>query len=151
MGLLRQIKNNNKSVVRQILDLFPRWILDNCTKAYQTDKVCSKYKTYDQFVALTYGQLYICHTISDISTGVGVSGTFISDLVLKQNPARPNMSDGNRKLDWQVFDNLYYKLLSHYKSVLKKHHQSHIIEEIKGQSIKFIDSSTIPLCLSMFD
>ncbi len=61
------------------------------------------------------------------------------------------MSDGNRKRDWRVFESLYYKLLSHYRSILKKHHQSFVIEEIKGKSIKLIDSSTIPLCLAMFD
>ena len=151
MGLFRRNKNNNKPVIRQILDLVPQWLFDNCTKTYKTDKGCSKYKTYDQFVALTYGQLYKCHTLSDISTGIGVSETFISDMGLKQSPARSTMSDGNKKRDSQVFESLYYKLLSHYKSVLKKHHKSHIVDEIKGQSVKLIDSSTIPLCLSMFD
>jgi len=151
MGLFRRNKNTNKPVIRQILDLVPRWIFEDCTNTYKTDKGCSKYKTYDQFVALTYGQLYKCHTLSDISTGIGVSETFISDLGLKQSPARSTMSDGNRKRDWRVFESLYHKLLSHYKSVLKKHHQSFVIDQIKGQSIKLIDSSTIPLCLSMFD
>ncbi|GET28593.1 hypothetical protein SD074_07950 [Prolixibacter sp. SD074] len=50
-------KNTNKPVIRQILDLVPRWIFDSCTNTYKPDKGCSKYKTYDQFVALTYGQL----------------------------------------------------------------------------------------------
>jgi hypothetical protein len=151
MGLFRRNKNNNKPVIRQVIDLVPRWIFNNCTNTYKTDKGCSKYMTYDQFVALTYGQLYKCHTLSDISTGIGVSETFISDLGLKQSPARSTMSDGNKKRDWRVFESLYYKLLSHYKSILKQHHQSFVIEEIKGKSIKLIDSSTIPLCLSMFD
>jgi hypothetical protein len=151
MGLFRRNKNTNKPVISQILDLVPKWIFDNCTNTYKTDKGCSKYKTRDQFVALTYGQLYKCHTLSDISTGIGVSETFISDLGLKQSPARSTMSDGNKKRDWRVYESLYYKLLSLYKNMLKKHHQSFIIEEIKGQSIKLIDSSTIPLCLNMFD
>ena len=151
MGLFRQNKSSNKPVIKQILDLVPRWQIVNCTNTYKTDKGCSKYKTYDQFVALTFGQLYKCHTLSDISTGIGVSKTFISDLGLKQSPTRSTMSDGNKKRDWRVFESLYYKLLSHYKHILKKHHQSHIIEEIKGRTIKLIDSSTISLCLSMFD
>jgi len=151
MGLFRRNKNTNKPVISQILDLVPRWIFDSCTKTYKTDKGCSKYKTYDQFVALTFGQLYKCHTLSDISTGIGVSETFISDLGLKQSPARSTMSDGNKNRDWHVFENLYFKLLSHYKSVLKKHHKSFIVEEIKGKCIKLIDSTTIPLCLSMFN
>jgi hypothetical protein len=151
MGLFRRNKNTNKPIISQILDLVPKWIFDSCANTYQTDKGCSKYKTYDQFVALTYGQLYKCHTLSDISTGIGVSETFISDLGLKQSPARSTMSDGNKKRDWHVFESLYFKLLSHYKSVLKRHHKSYIVEEIKGKCVKLIDSTTIPLCLSMFD
>jgi hypothetical protein len=151
MGLFRRNKNTNKPIISQILDLVPDWILISCTNMYQADKGCSKYKTYDQFVALTFGQLYKCHTLSDISTGIGVSETFISDLDLKQSPARSTMSDGNKKRDWRVFESLYFRLLSHYKSVLKKHHKSYIVEEIKGKSIKLIDSTTISLCLSMFD
>ena len=151
MGLFRRNKNTNKPVIKQILDLVPRWLLISCTNTYKTDKGCSKYKTYDQFVALTYGQLYKCHTLSDISTGIGVSEIFISDHGLQQSPARSTMSDGNKKRNYQVYESLYYRLLSHYKSILKKHHKSYIVEEIKGQSVKLIDSSTIPLCLSMFD
>jgi hypothetical protein len=54
----------------------------------------------DQFVALTYGQLNKCYTLNDISTGIGVSETFIEDLGLTQSPARSTMSDGNKKRDW---------------------------------------------------
>jgi len=151
MGLFRRNKNNNKPVIRQILDLVPSWLFENCTNTYQTDKGCSKYKTYDQFVALTFGQLNKCQSLNDISAGIGVSEVFIKDLKLNQSPARSTMSDGNKKRDWHVFESLYYRLLSHYKSVLKKHHNTHIIKEIKDKSIKLIDSSVISLCLSMFD
>jgi hypothetical protein len=151
MGLFRRNKNNNKPLLRQIIDLVPRWIFDSCTKTHQTDKGCSKYKTYDQFVALTFGQLNKCQSLNDISAGIGVSEIFIDDLNLKQSPARSTMSDGNKKRDWQVFESLYYRLLSHYKTVLKKYHNTHIIKEIKDQSVKLIDSSIISLCLAMFD
>jgi hypothetical protein len=151
MGLFRRNKNNNKPVIRQILDLVPRWIFDGCTNTYKTDKGVSKYRTYDQFVALTFGQLNKCHSLNDISAGTGVSETFIKDLGLSQSPARSTMSDGNKKRDWRVFESLYNRLLSHYKSVLKKYHDVHTIDEIKGKVVKLIDSSTISLCLSMYD
>ena len=151
MGLFRRNKNNKKPVIRQILDLVPGWLFRSCTNTFKTDKGVSKYRTYDQFVALTFGQLNKCQSLSDISAGIGVSEIFIRDLNLKQSPARSTMSDGNKNRDWHVFESLYYRLLSHYKSVLKTHHNTHIIDEIKGKSIKLIDSSVISLCLSMFD
>ena len=151
MGLFRQNKNNNKPLIRQILDLVPRWLFESCTNTYKTDKGCSKYKTYDQFVALTFGQLNKYQSLNDISAGIGVNEIFIEDLNLRQSPARSTMSDGNKNRDWHVFESLYYRLLSHYKTVLKKHHKGHIIKEIKDKSIKLIDSSIISLCLSMFN
>ena len=151
MGLFRRNKNNKKPLIRQIIDLVPRWILDSCTKQFNSDKGCSKYKTHDQFVALTFGQLNKCYTLSDISTGIGVCTTFIEDLGLTQSPARSTMSDGNKKRNWKVYEALYNKLLKHYERILKSNNQRNIIQEIKDHSIKIIDSSIISVCLSMFD
>ena len=150
MGLYRRNKNNNKPLVKQIIDLVPRWMLNSITRQFNSDKGCSRYKTYDQFVALTFGQLNKCLTLSDISTGIGVSEVYISDLGLDQSPARSTMRDGNKKRDWRVFEALYYRLLKYYERVLRAKHQSHIIEEVKNQRIKLIDSTTISLCLSTF-
>ena len=135
MGLFRRNKNNNKPVITQILELVPNWMLKSCTKTYNSDKGTSKYKTYDQFVALTFGQLAKCQSLNDISAGIGVSETFIKDLGLTQSPAKSTMSDGNKKRDWHVFESLYNRLLSHYKFVLKKHHNTHIIEQIKSKTV----------------
>ena len=150
MGLFKRSKNTNKPLIRQILDLVPPWIFNQCVTKHKSDKGCSRYKAYDQFVALTYGQLNKCLTLSDISTGIGISETYIADLGLKQSPATSTMSDGNKKRDYQVFEDLYYRLLKHYNRILIKTKQTHIIKEIKDKSIKLIDSTTISLCLSMF-
>lgn len=151
MGLFRRCKNNSKPLIRQIIDFVPRWMLESCSKQYQGDKGCSKYRTYDQFVSMTFGQLNKCLTLSDISTGIGVNETFIKDLGLQQSPARSTMSDGNKKRNWKVFETLYFRLLKHYERILVTKHQGSIIEEIKDQKIKIIDSTTISLCLSLFD
>lgn len=151
MGLFRRNKNTNKPLLGQILDLVPSWLFSSCVQKHKSDKGCSKYKTYDQFVALSFGQLCKCMTLSDISTGIGVSKTFISDLGLSQSPARSTMSDGNKKRDWRVFESLYHKLLNHYQGLLSKHHKSEVIAQLKGRTIKLIDSTTIGLCLSMFN
>jgi hypothetical protein len=151
MGLFKRSKNTNKPIIRQILDLIPGYILQRAVTRYNSDKYCSRYLTYDELVALSFGQLNKCQTLSDISTGLGVSETYIQDLGLKQSPARSTMSDGNRQRPWQVYEYLYYALLKHYGGVLRKAHKSHMIKELEGMDIKLIDSSTISLCLRLFD
>ena len=151
MGLFRRCKNNSKPLIRQIIDLVPRWMLESCSKSYLGNKGCSKYRTYDQFVAMTFGQLNKCLTLNDISIGLGVNLTYIKDLGLEQSPARSTMSDGNKNRDWRIFELLYFRLIKHYESMLKARHLSKVIDEIKDQTIKIIDSTTISLCLAMFD
>lgn len=151
MGLFKRTKNTNKPLIKQIIDLIPRWILQQCITRYQSDKGCHKYKTYDQLVALIFGQLCQCTTLADISTGLSVSKTFISDLGLEQNPAKSTMSDGNKKRNWRVYEMLYFKLLNHYHQLLKPKHRTEIIDEIKRFHIKIIDTTIISLCLSLFD
>ncbi|MGI8600183.1 MAG: IS4 family transposase [Chitinophagaceae bacterium] len=151
MGLFRRTKNNNRPLLSQIIALIPGRILQKSIQQHKSDKYCSRYKTYDQLVSLMFGQLNKCYTLEDISAGIGVSGTFIKDLGLHQSPARSTMSDGNKKRNWQVFESLYYSLLRHYEGILIKRHHSRVIEEIKTKTIKIIDSTTISLCLSLFN
>lgn len=151
MGLFTRNKSNRKPVIKQILELIPGDLLQGSISKHKSDKFCSKYKTYDHLVSQMFGQLNKCQTLTDISTAIGVNTTFIADLGLKQSPARSTMSDGNAKRDWRVFETLYYKLLSHYNSLLLRHGKSRDIEEIKGEIVKLIDSTTISVCLSLFE
>jgi len=70
MGLFRRNKNIKKPVIWQIIDLVPQCMIQSCAKKHKSDKGGIKYKTYGQFVALTYGQLNTCYTLNDISTGI---------------------------------------------------------------------------------
>ena len=142
MGLFRRSKNTNQPLLGQILDLIPRHSLRTQVLKHQSDKGCSKYKTYDQLVALIFGQLNKCYTLTDISCGLSVSGTFLSDIGLLQSPAKSTMSDGNKKRSYKVYESLYYRLLSYHKQLLKVRYQSHIIEEIKHHTIKLVDSTS---------
>ena len=151
MKLHRRSKNNKKPIIRQVLDLIPAFILRNSVKKFQTDKGCHKYKTYDQLVALSFGQLGKCYTLSDISCGLSISSTFMTDLGIKQNPVKSTMSDGNRQRDYRVFEDIYYQLISYYRRTLTDTRDRLVIEEIKKETIKLIDSSTVSLCLSLFD
>ena len=151
MGLFRRNKNNNKPIIKQIIDLIPAHLIQKVTQRYQSDKGRSKYRTYDQLVSLLFGQLNKCHTLEDISVGIGASKTFIRDLGLKQSPAKSTMSDGNKIRTYKVFESLYMNLLSYYGNLLKRHSHHKVLEEVKTKSVLLRDSSTIIVCLSLFD
>ena len=150
MGLFRRNKNTNKPVIRQIIDLIPAHLLRRAIQTHHTDKYCHKYKTYDQLVALLFGQLWRCSTLDDISVGIGASKTFIRDLGLEQSPAKSTMSDGNKNRDYKVFENLYMSLLNYYSHQLISHNYRKIIDEVKNKTVLIRDSSSMSLCLGLF-
>ena len=151
MKLHRRSKNNKKPILRQVLDLIPAHILRRSINKLQTDKGCHKYKTYDQLVALSFGQLGKCYTLSDISCGLSISSTYMVDLELKQNPVKSTMSDGNKKRNYRVFEDIYYQLIKHYGRTLTDKRDRAVIKEVQNETIKLIDSSTVSLCLNLFD
>src|SRR5690554_7270216 len=50
-----------------------------------------------------------------------------------------------------VYESLYTSLLTYYSHLLKRHSYRQAIEEVKTQTILLRDSSTISVCLGLFD
>ena len=61
------------------------------------------------------------------------------------------MSYGNKNRDYRVFEDIYYQLIKHYGRTLTDLRDKAVIEEVKNETIKLIDSSTVSLCLNLFD
>ncbi|MEN8122760.1 MAG: IS4 family transposase [Bacteroidota bacterium] len=149
--LHKNTKKSEKPLLRQIIDLVPKHIFYDNIRIFQSDKGCSKYKTYDQFVSMIFGQLNKCLSLREINLGLSVDEKLLRDLNLGQSPAKSTMSDGNAKRDWQVFERIYFELVKYYKNVFSKQPGYQEIAEIEGRSIKLVDATIMSVCLSLFD
>lgn len=147
----KNTKKSDKPLLKQILELIPRHLLLDSIRQNQSDKGCSAYKTYDQLVAMTFGQLNKCNSLREISLGLSVDEKLIRDLGLEQSPAKSTMSDGNSNRGWEVYEHLYFSLIAYYKDVFKQQPEYKEIEEIEGKSIKLVDATIMSVCLSLFD
>jgi len=147
----KNTKKSDKPLLKQILDLIPRHVLLDSIRQNHSDKGCSAYKTYDQLVAMIFGQLNKCSSLREISLGLGVDEKQIRDLGLKQSPAKSTMSDGNAKRTWKVYEQIYSGLITYYKGVFQKQPQYKEIKEIEGKSIKLVDATIMSVCLNLFD
>src|SRR5699024_9925299 len=94
-------KKSDKPLLGQILDLIPSSLLNKAVGQYESDKHCHKYKTYDQLVAMMFGQLNKCHTLREIAQGISISPKFLNDIGLEQSPAKSTMSDSHAKREWR--------------------------------------------------
>jgi hypothetical protein len=143
-------KKSDKPIFKEIVDMIPSSILKRATAQFKSNKHCHTYMTYDQLCSMMFGQLNNCHSLREIALGIDQSPEFLYDIGLAQSPAKSTMSDGNKKRNYQVFEAIYKKLLQHYSTTLRHREGYKVIEEIKGKSIKIVDSTTMTVSLSLF-
>ncbi|MTI86961.1 MAG: IS4 family transposase [Balneolaceae bacterium] len=144
------VKKSDKPLLGQILDLIPVRLLAQSIQTYQSDKHCHAYKTYDQLVAMMFGQLNKCHSLREIAQGISISLTFLNDIGLQQSPAKSTMSDSHTKRDWQVFESLYFGLLEHFSGLFRKRAEHKVIQEIEDKHVKLVDASIMSVSLKLF-
>jgi hypothetical protein len=97
-----------------------------------------------------FGQLNRCLTLREISIGIDQSPEFLSDIGLKQSPAKSSMSYGNEKRNYKIFEELYYSLLNYFKHSLARRPEYKVIEEVKNHTIKIVDASIMSVSLNLF-
>jgi len=154
MGFLvphKNTKNSDTTLFKQLIDLIPAHIFHDAINRYSLNKGCSSYMAYDQFVAMTFGQLNKCLSLREISLGLSSDEKLLLDLKIKQSPAKSTMSDGNSKRDWRGYAHIYFELIKYYKGVFTKQVGYKEITEIEGKSIKLVDATIMSVCLSLFD
>lgn len=142
-------KKSEKPIFKEILDMIPSSILKKLIARYKSDKHCYTYFTYDQLVSMIFGQLNNCHTLREIALGIDQSPEFLADIGLKQSPAKSTMSDGNKKRNYQVFEDLYFALLKHYSTTLRQTEGYKVIKEIEGKNIQIVDASIMSVCFPL--
>ena len=150
MGLIKRVKNSNKPLFGQIIDLIPSEIIRKATEKHKTDRYTKKYRTRDQLVAMLFGQLNNCHTLRDILAGFNLNYEFLKGSGLSYSPARSTMSDGHKSRDWKVYEEIFNQTLKHYKRLFSRTASANDMVKITKKAIRIVDSSTLPLCLSLF-
>jgi DDE family transposase/uncharacterized protein DUF4372 len=150
MGLIKRIKNSKKPLLGQILELIPSSVIIKAVAEFNSDHYCKTYRTYNQLVALLFGQLNKCYTLRDIVVGFNVSADFLRDVGLQRSPARSTMSYGHQHRDWRVFEDIFINTLSHYERLFTRTAYYKPLVELKGKMINIVDSTTISLCLNLF-
>lgn len=150
MGLIKRVKNSEKPLFGQILDLIPTEIITKATLKFTSDKYVKKYRTRDQLVAMLFSQLNHCYTLRDIIAGFNISLAFLKGIGMQHTPARSTMSDGHKKRDWRVYEEIFNKTLQHYKRMFSRTASATDMLKIEQKAIRIVDSSILPLCLSLF-
>ena len=137
----------NLTLFSQIISKLDRIKFAKLVKAKQTDKHQKGYKSWSQLVAMLFCQFAKSSSLRDISNGLRSATGNINHMGLSMAPSKSTIGYQNKNRDWELFRDYYYELL---KSLGQQAGFRQVKFKIKSK-IFLLDSTTIGLCLNIFD
>lgn len=131
----------------QIISKLDRGSFKSLVEAHQTDKHQKGYNSWTHLVSMLFCQFAKSQSVRDISNGLRSATGNLNHLGIQKAPSKSTISYQNKNRDWHLFKDYYYKLLSQLGQQMNIKQSKFRIKS----KIFLLDSSTISLCLSLFD
>jgi len=131
----------------QIISKLNKEIFKKLVREKSTDKYHKGFNSWSHLVSMLFCQFAKSQSIRDISNGLRSATGNLNHLGIETAPSKSNLSYQNQRRNWTLFKDYYYKLFD-YLGQQARFRQTKF--RIKSK-IFLLDSSTISLCLSLFD
>lgn len=131
----------------QIIGKLDRSRFSRLVQFRQSDKHQKGYDSWTHLVSMLFCHFAKSKSVRDISNGLRSATGNLNHLGIKRAPSKSTISYQNKNRNWELFRDYYYLLL---ESLGQQAGFKQVKFRIKSK-IFLLDSSTISLCLSLFD
>lgn len=137
--------NKNKYVFAQLIEFLDKDKFRHLVDKYNGNRYVKSFTCWNQLLALMFGQLSNRESLRDVVVALEAHHTKCYHLGIGRNPiAKTTLASANQNRDYRIFENFAFFMMEQAR---KK--QATDIFKLKGHVYAF-DSTTIPLCLSIF-
>lgn len=137
----------NITLFSQIIATLCRTKFAKLVAEKQTDKHAKGYNSWTHLIAMLFCQFAKSQSVRDISNGLRSATGNLNHLGIQKAPSKSAISYQNKHRSWELFRAYYYQLLG---SLGQQAGFKQLRFKIKSK-IFLLDSTTISLCLSLFD
>jgi hypothetical protein len=135
---------NVSTVFNQVLNLIPYSQIQKTVDEFNGDKYTKKFNSFHHFVTLLYAQITEKNSLRDIERPININKGKIQYFSLPEIK-RSTLAEANNRRDYRIFEKIFYVLLDKTMKLTPKH-------KFKFKNPLYsLDSTTIDLCLSIFD
>ena len=137
------------SIFSQLLQLFLRLEFEQAVKEHHAERSTKGFSSWGQFVAMLFCQLGRAHSLREICGGLASCEGKLKHLGVPEAPKKSTLAYANEHRPWELYRTVFEQTLAKCQSVVAA----------SGSKKKFrfknklvsLDSSTIDLCMSVFD
>ena len=135
------------SIFSQILKLVPRQEFEVAVKEHKAERHARGFSSWAQMIAMMFCQLGHAQSLREITGGLTACEGKLRHLGVEEPPKRSTLAYANEHRPWQLYETVFYNVLTRCQSeakVLKRKFRF-------KHKLLSLDSTVIPLCLSVFD
>jgi hypothetical protein len=129
-------------VFGQLLSFLPKKIIYSVAQEYNSDRYCKGFDTWAHLVSMLFACFGNCTSLREITSGMRALEGRLQYTGLKKFPARSTFSDANSRRSEAVFEQIYYRLKSHWEPFLP--------DSRTRNKVRIFDSTTISLFKEIF-
>ena len=141
--------NLGKTLFAQLMEFVPWTSFARIVARYSGDARVSVLPSTEHFRIMAYAQLTWRESLRDIEVTLGANATKLYAMGLRQAVRRSTLADANERRDWRIWAD-FAAVLSRRANKLYADEPLGLDVNIAGK-VYALDSSTIDLCLSLFD
>lgn len=131
----------------QIIQTLDRFSFSKLVQTHQTDKHHKGIHSWTHLVTMLFCQFSKLNSLRDVCNGLKSASGNLNHLGVERAPCKSSLSYQNKHRNWQLFQAYYFKMLAKL-SGMATFRQTRF--KIKSK-ILLLDSTTISLCLSLYD
>jgi hypothetical protein len=135
------------SIFSQILSLIPRTLFDDAVGKHQAERHARGFSSRTQFVAMLFCQLGHAQSLREITGGLAACEGKLRHLGVEEPPKRSTLSYANQHRPWQLYQTVFNQLLTRCQAEAASHKRKFRFKH----KLLSLDSTVVPLCLSVFD
>jgi hypothetical protein len=137
------------SIFSQLLQLFPRTEFEQAVREHDAERGAKGFSSWGQFVAMEFCQLGHAYSLREVCGGLASCEGKLRHLGVPEAPKRSTLAYANEHRPWELYRTVFQQLLEKcHAAVTESGFQKRFRFKNKLTSL---DSSTIDLCVSMFD
>ena len=136
--------NQDRYVFSQVINFIDRNHFNYLVRKYNGDRYVKSYSTWNQLLTLIFGQLSRSASLRDVVIALQAQGSKCYHLGVGKHVSRSNLAKANEQRDYHIFEEFAYYMIEQAK-------QKFTNNTLTTVDIYAFDSTTIDLCLTLFD
>ena len=139
--------NVGKTLFAQVMEFVPWKTFGRIVKRHKGDAGVRTLGCADLFRVMAFAQLTWRESLRDIEACLAANQNKLFHMGMKASPARSTLADALERRDWRIYHALAQRLIARAKALYAQD------PSVLGldTSVYALDSTTIDLCLSLFD